>query len=498
MSSPTSLPADQPTLRPSQAKIFTVLFVPLFMALLSVSIVNVALPAIDAALEAGRGALQWILSGYALAFGVVLVGAGRAGDLWGRRRLFIAGLSVFVIGALVSGFAPNIEVLNLARLLTGVGAGIINPQIIGMIQQEFEGDARARAYGIFGAVIGLAVSVGPVIGGLIIDGTGPDLGWRLTFWINAIVGAVGLVLALRWLPVEPPAVITHGFKKLDPIGATLLGLAVVGILLPASSANPVLWVLAGVAVVLLALWVWWENRLTRQHRLQPGTGHEPMVDMRLFGIPSYTIGTANVAFYLGGMTSIWAVLAIFAQQGLGQSALVAGLLGLPSAICVVIISPLLGKYAYSHGKAIVLGGVVISLLSLFVSALLAPQIAAGELSVWWLSATTAPIGFGQAMVLNTSQTLLMAEVPVELAGAAGGFSQTMQRVFTSLGLMFITGVFFAVATGTGDWGQAMNLAFFATIGFWLINAVLSGYDLWARPRTVLPDDATAPARQSPS
>ena len=489
-SSPAKSAPDQNALpRPSQAKILTVLFVPLFMALLSVSIVNVALPSIDASLDAGRGALQWILSGYALAFGVVLVGAGRAGDLWGRRRLFVAGLSVFVIGALVSGLAPDILTLNIARMLTGVGAGILNPQIIGMIQQEFEGNARARAYGIFGAVIGLAVSVGPVIGGLLIDGTSQDVGWRLTFWLNAVVGAVGLILALRWLPAEPPVHISHGFRKLDPIGATLLGLAVLGILLPASGNNPVLWLLAVAALVLLGLWIWWENRLTAEHRRNPDSGNEPMVDMRLFAIPSYTIGTANVALYLGGMTSIWAVVAIFAQQGLGEPALVAGLLGLPSAVCVVIISPILGKYAYTHGKAIVLGGVVISLLSLFVSALLAPQIAAGQLSVWWLSATTAPIGFGQAMVLNTSQTLLMAEVPVELAGAAGGFSQTMQRVFTSLGLMFITGLFFATATATGDWGQAMNLAFFATLGFWVITAVLSGYDLWARPKTRLPNDA---------
>lgn len=498
MSFPVSSAPASTALGAAQAKVLTVLFVPLFMALLSVSIVNVALPSIDAALAAGRGALQWILSGYALAFGVVLVGAGRAGDLWGRRKLFLAGLAIFVFGAVLSGFAPNIEVLNLARMLTGIGAGMLNPQIIGMIQSEFEGEARAKAYGIFGAVIGLAVSVGPVIGGLIIDGTGADIGWRMTFWLNAVVGAAGFLLALRWLPLETPARISEGFKRLDPVGAVLLALAVVGVLLPASSNDARLWLLLPVALLLLLLWILWENRLTRRRRLNPQSAHEPMVDMRLFRIPSYTIGTANVALYLGGMTSIWAVLAIFAQQGLGQPALVAGLLGLPSAICVVAISPVLGKYAYSHGKAIVVWGVVISLISLFVSALLAPSIAAGELSVWWLSATTAPIGFGQAMVLNTSQTLLMAEVPVELAGAAGGFSQTMQRVFTSLGLMFITGLFFAVASGTGDWGQAMNLAFFATIGFWIINAILAGFDLWARPATVLPADARTAAPTRPS
>ncbi|MFC0581659.1 MFS transporter [Micrococcoides hystricis] len=484
--------------RPSQAKILTVLFVPLFMALLSVSIVNVALPSIDNALEAGQGALQWVLSGYALAFGVVLVGAGRAGDLWGRSKLFNAGLAIFVIGALFSGLANSIELLNVARMLTGIGAGMLNPQIIGMIQQEFDGEARAKAYGIFGAVIGLAVSVGPVIGGLIIDGTGPDLGWRLTFWINSIVGALGLFLAFLWLPKEEPTKITGGFKKLDPLGAVLLALTVIGILLPASSQDPLLWLGALAAVIFLLLWIWWENRLTKFKASPHNTHHEPMVDMRLFKIPAYTIGTANVSLFLGGMTSIWAVLAIFAQQGLGQSALVAGLLGLPSAVMVVISSPFLGKYVYSHGKKIVLWGVIISLVSLLVSALIAPSITAGQNSVWWLAVTTAPIGVGQAMVLNTSQTLLMAEVPVQLAGAAGGFSQTMQRVFTSLGLMFITGLFFAIATGQGDWGRAVTMAFFATIGFWVVTAILAGYDLWKRPPTPLPDAAAPAEPQSPS
>lgn len=459
----------------NSGKVLTTLMMPLFMALLSVSVINVALPSIENSLHTTRGALQWVLSGYALSFGVVLVSAGRAGDLWGRRKLFVTGLVIFVVGALASVFAPTILILNIARLFTGIGAGMFSPQIMGIIQQLFQGEARGKAYGIFGAVVGLGVSIGPVVGGLIIDSFDEGLGWRLTFLLIVIVGAAAIPLAANWLPEDQPSAERGSLSMLDPLGATFLGLAVVGILLPASSQDPLMWLLAPVAAVALGVWVWWETRLTRLRR-------HPMVHMGLFKIPSFTIGTANVAFYLGGMTSIWAVVAIFAQQGLGESALVAGLLGLPSAIFVMIASPILGRFAYSHGKPLVVIGTIISLIALGVSTLLAPGIAAGDYSVWWLSLTTAPIGIGQAMVLNISQTLLMSEVPVHLAGAAGGFSQTVQRVFTALGLMFITGLFFVTYNSTGDWGQALKWAFMLTIGFWVINAILSLFDLLARPR----------------
>ena len=172
------------------------MFLPLFAALLSISIVNVALPAIETGLGASDSDLQWVLSGYALAFGVALVPAGRAGDVWGRRRFFLLGVISFGLASLLTALAPDPLLLNIARVLMGIGAGILTPQIIGMIQRLFTGSERGRAYGMMSTVIGLAVAAGPALGGLIIDTTSPEIGWRLTFLINVPVAVTALVLSL--------------------------------------------------------------------------------------------------------------------------------------------------------------------------------------------------------------------------------------------------------------------------------------------------------------
>lgn len=149
--SPRSPGDDSPALDPAERRrILWVLLVPLFMSLISVSIVNVALSSIQQELGASSSALQWVLTGYALAFGVLLVASGRAGDVFGRRKLFIAGIAVFAGASLVCGLAPNTTVLNIGRVIQGLGSGILNPQTVGMIQEYFQGRERAKAFGLFG------------------------------------------------------------------------------------------------------------------------------------------------------------------------------------------------------------------------------------------------------------------------------------------------------------------------------------------------------------
>ena len=171
-----------------------------FMTLLDVSIVNVALPSIEVGVGATESDLQWIVSGYALTFGLVLVGAGRTGDAIGRRTMFIAGVIVFGISSLAAGLAPSSGVLVAARLFQGIGGGLLNPQVSGLIQELFTGRERGRAFGLLGATIGVSTAIGPVVGGLIIGLLGVETGWRWIFFVNLpiVVGAV--LLALRWLP----------------------------------------------------------------------------------------------------------------------------------------------------------------------------------------------------------------------------------------------------------------------------------------------------------
>lgn len=184
----------------STARVLTTLMVPLFMALIAISVINVALPVIGTSLDADSSGLQWVVSGYALAFGLLLVPSGRLGDATGRKRLFLAGIAVFVLGGLLAGFAQSIEMLNLARVVQGIGSGMLNPQTFGLIQKYFHKEARARAFATMATTVSVATASGPLIGGLLIEALGDDVGWRAMFLINVPLGVLALVLGQLWLP----------------------------------------------------------------------------------------------------------------------------------------------------------------------------------------------------------------------------------------------------------------------------------------------------------
>ncbi|MFD5334020.1 MFS transporter, partial [Cellulosimicrobium cellulans] len=205
-----------------------------FVTTLDVSIVNVALPSIESSLDAGPTELQLVVAGYTLAFGLALVPAGRLGDAGARRALFIAGLVGFALMSLACGLAPTDTWLGVARLLQGVSAGLLNPQVVGLIQQQFSGFERGRAFGMFGATIGVSTALGPLLGGLIIAAAGSEDGWRWVFLVNLPVVAVLLPFAWRLVPGPPldDARTARGRRRLDLVGLTLLGAATLGVMMP--------------------------------------------------------------------------------------------------------------------------------------------------------------------------------------------------------------------------------------------------------------------------
>ncbi|WP_035321527.1 MFS transporter, partial [Brevibacterium sp. VCM10] len=217
----------------TQKRILIIGLVPLFMSLLSVSSINVVLPSIAAGIDASTSALQWVLTGYALSFGVVLVAAGRAGDVFGRGQLFVIGVGLFGLSSLVAGIAPDPLTLNISRVTMGLGSGFLNPQVVGLLQQYFQGPPRGRAFGLMGTTVGLSVAIGPVLGGALIALFGSDLGWRATFLVNVPFAIASLVLARVWLPagawrpaVDEDAKSVAGGRDLDPVGVILLGVGV--------------------------------------------------------------------------------------------------------------------------------------------------------------------------------------------------------------------------------------------------------------------------------
>ncbi|MDO5737600.1 MAG: MFS transporter [Propionibacteriaceae bacterium] len=447
---------------PRRWLILAVLMVALFMSLIDVSIVNVALPSIQLGLDASQSQLQWVLSGYALAFGVGLVAAGRAGDIYGRGALFISGVAIFTVSSIACGFAQDANLLNIARAFQGIGSGLLNPQAVGMIQQHFRGEERGRAFGFFGAAVGVSVAIGPVLGGSLINVFGMEHGWRWVFFVNLPVGIAAIVLAARWFPkplfdnqpvegARAPSVI----RDLDPGGAVLLGLAVFALLLPfvETGGGPWMWSSLPVGLALVAAWLWWERRQKRRD-------HNPMVDLDIFRVASFANGALLVSLYFVGITSVWVLLALYMQDGLGHTALAAGLIGLPSAILSGVAALWGGRNVTRLGRKLVIGGLYIALLGLATSILVVWLRSIGLASEWWLLLTLGFIGVAQGLVISPNQTLTLADVPLTYAGSSGGIMQTGQRIGTSVGIAVITALAFRVLASSG-WSWAFMAGFAA-------------------------------------
>ncbi|QOX81703.1 MFS transporter [Nanchangia anserum] len=215
---------------PSPWRAFSILLAGGFITLLDVSILNVSIPSISRTLEMGGAGVQAIMAGYSLVFGLVLVPSGRFGDVYGRRRLFVIGLVVFAIASIGCGLATNAVMLIALRLLQGVGAALVNPQMLGITQQLFSGAARGRAFGYLGLTIGVATAIGPTLGGILIALFGPEGGWRAAFLVNVPIIVVVAPLAHRLLPAHPGR--ARGSLGLDVPGLVLIAVAVMAIMTP--------------------------------------------------------------------------------------------------------------------------------------------------------------------------------------------------------------------------------------------------------------------------
>jgi EmrB/QacA subfamily drug resistance transporter len=473
--SPRTEPAAPRPVNPKRWRVLAVTQVAGFMSLLDVSIVNVALPSIQRDLGASAGTVQWVVSGYALTFGLALVPAGRLGDTLGRRRMFLIALSAFVVTSAVSGAAPTVGLLIGARLLQGVAGGMLAPQNSGLIQDLFRGPERGRAFGILGATIGLATAAGPVVGGLILAAfTGPD-GWRWVFYVNVPIGLVALVLAARLLPA-----ISRGSVRgvhLDLVGSLLLGGGVLSLLLPLVQADSGgvrrLWWLFGVAVLLLATFAWWEARTVRR-------GRQPLLDPRLIHTSGYAAGLGIGLVYFTGFTGIWLVFALFFQDGLGYSPLRSGLAVTPFALGVAVSAVIAGRLVSRLGRWLTVIGLTMTTAGLAAAALVLRHVG-GDAAAW---ATAVPLlvgGLGGGMVTSPNITLTLESVPVSMAGTAGGALQTAQRIGSAIGTATLAGVFYAVLASTGrDYSAAVSNALLTASGFMVLALLLAVAELVRR------------------
>lgn len=416
------------------------------ITILDLSKVNVALPSIESALGAGSTELQLIVSGYVLTFGLVLVPMGRLGDQRSRRLLFIVGLSLFTLTSLLCALATSPVMLLMARLLQGVAAGIQMPQVLGLIQQLFQGKERGRAFGLFGATIGIATAFGPTIGGLLILLGGAADGWRLIFWMNVPLGVTAIALAVWVLPRTRTR--SRAALSFDLFGVFLFGLMVLSLMWPflfttgSPDDDPRRWWLLLAFVLFAGAFVAWERHYEAQ-------GRQPLIRFALFRIPSFRNGTLLIAAYFTALPALFLLTTLFLQIGVGLEAVYAGMVTIGFALASAVFSWIGGNLVGAYGRAVVvwgLSGVLVCVLGLAAAALFVPENAVA----WVMAGVMVLGGIGGGLVISPNQTLTLAEIPVAQGGIAGSIGQLGQRVGTSVGTAVALSLFYATIHRNAD------------------------------------------------
>ncbi|MBM7415221.1 MULTISPECIES: MFS transporter [Nocardiaceae] len=435
-----------------------VLLMGMFIALLDTTIVNVALPIIRTSLEASEATLSWIISGYALAFGLALIPAGRVGDRIGHKWVFFTGLALFTVASLACGLAQNDLQLVAARIVQGLAGGIFVPAVTAYIQLLFPPQMRGKAFAIMGAVIGVSSALGPIIGGLIIEAAGSESGWRLVFWVNLPFGLIGLILAAKILPtrseIDSPDAPARG---IDWVGLALVTAGLVAILVPLIEGQDTGWptwtyVTLGAGIVLIGLFGAWEVRYSR-------AGRTPLVPPRLFTRPAFTGGVILALVYFAAFTSIFFTISILWQTGLGNSALASGVVSIPFAIGSIISSSQSNRLAERLGRNVLVLGTALVTLGLVWAWLVLLFTDASALTNWKLLLPLFIAGLGNGAFIAPNAQFIVATVDRPDAGAASGVISTMQRVGSAIGIAIIGSVLFGSLNVMGPGEDAVATAF---------------------------------------
>lgn len=410
------------------------------LTILDLAKINVAIPAISTVLGAGATEVQLLLSGFVLAFGLVLVPSGRIGDLYSRRFMFLLGLSLFTLASVAGTVAPTIELLIASRIAQGFAAGVLMPQVLGLVQQLFQGRERGQAFGIFGAVIGLSTAFGPTIGGFLVGVGGDDFGWRLLFAMNVPLGVAAFVMAFRLLPRAQDN--SGAVRDFDLLGTALLGATTFSLMLPfvlttgTETDDPARWWWLMAAFGAGVLFVLWEKTYLAR-------GKVAIIDFELFRISSFRNGILISSFYFAALPATFIVLTLFLQRGLGFSPVVAGMVTIPFALVSAYTSYRSGKVVHKRGRPLVVVG-LLAVLAGFGLVVLASVTIPDPFMPWAVAAAMTLAGAGGGAVISPNQTLMLEDIPVHQGGLAGSLAQVGQRIGTAIGLAAALSVFFFV------------------------------------------------------
>lgn len=412
-----------------------VLMAGMFMALLDTTIVNVALPTIRDSLDASEATLSWIISGYALAFGIALIPAGRIGDRIGHKWVFFTGLLLFTVASLFCGLAQTSFQLIVARVVQGLAGGMFVPGVTAMIQLLFQPAVRGKAFAIMGSVIGVSTALGPILGGLIIEAFGDENGWRLVFWVNIPIGIIALIAAARILPSGSEG---HAKEGYDLVGLVLLTAGLVALLVPLIEGQDKGWppwtfITLAAGVLLIVAFALWELRIVDQN---------PMVPPHLFSHPQFTGGTILALVYFAAFTSIFFTISLLWQAGLGHTALESGVVGVPFAIGSILGASQSNRLSQRLGRTVLVVGTAMVCIGLVWVWLVLRIEPAQDLANWDLLVPLFVAGVGSGLFIAPNVQFIVATVDRSEAGSASGVISVMQRVGSAIGIAVIGSVLF--------------------------------------------------------
>jgi EmrB/QacA subfamily drug resistance transporter len=414
------------------------------MDLLDTTIVNIAIPSIQDNLGASYASIQWLIAGYSLSFAVLLITGGRMGDVFGYKKLFLIGVGGFTLASLLSGLAWNTDILIGARLIQGAMAALMVPQVMSLMQVMFKPHERSGVMGLFGALAGVAASLGPVIGGLLIHANIAGLDWRPIFLINVPVGIFAMLAAYRYLPEGKSPHPLH----LDIRGTFIVVAALFLLVFPLIQGRELDWpiwtfIMMAASLPVFALFGWWQKRKDQKD-------HSPLIPPVLFKVRTFVNGLIINIIFQGAMVGFFLPFTLLLQVGLGYEVIKAALTGIPVAIGISLsiglfgqkLIPKLGRYALTLGAVIMAIGLGITYLVANHSGL--------DTTPWEFIPGLILTGGGMGLVMSPIFSVVLADVDARHAGSASGVMNAVQQLGGAIGVALIGVVFFGQLTHHAD------------------------------------------------
>lgn len=412
-----------------------ILLVAAFMDLLDTSIVNVAIPSIRGDIHASYSEIQWVVAGYLLAFAVGLITGGRLGDIAGRKRVFLVGVVCFGITSLGSGLAPTPTILVAARVLQGLSASLMIPQILSFIQVTFSRQEQTRALGLYGSIAGLALLSGGLTAGVLLDVV--EWSWRSIFLINVPVCVIVTGVALAIVPESKAS----DAQRLDLGGVALVSLAIFALVFGLVEGRELgwpFWVFAMMAAAfpLFALFAYYEQQVERR-------SHSPLVSLTLFEHHAFSAGLPIILVLFSGIIGFFLAFTVFLQLGLGYTPIDAALTTFPSSVGLVVSSQISTKLIPRFGRRTLSAGALVMGVAM-AGMILTVKDHGSDLAPWDVRPVMFVFGLGMGLIVPSLADTIIAGLPHRHAGAASGVLNTGMQVGNAVGVAIIGVILFSV------------------------------------------------------